>query len=61
MYYNGYGSQELFGIIWYVDGSWSERVEYDGSEWWGYRSCPKIPSNVRRIDKERDKKLNQII
>ena len=25
MYDSGYGGQELFGTIWYVDGTWSER------------------------------------
>lgn len=28
----GYGSQKLFGTIWYDDGTFSERSEYDGSE-----------------------------
>ena len=61
MYNSGYGGQELFGTIWYTDGTWSERGEYDGSEWWNYQSCPEIPENVRRIDKEREQKLNKII
>lgn len=39
-YDNGFGSQVLFGYIWYVDGTWSERSEYDGSEWWSYKECP---------------------
>lgn len=43
IYDNGYGSQELDGTIWYTDGSWSERVEYDGYEWWEHREKPKIP------------------
>ena len=42
-YDNGYGGQELFGTIWYKDGSWSERGEYDGSEWWEYKTVPGIP------------------
>ena len=42
-YDNGYGGQELFGVIWYKDNTWSERGEYDGAEWWEYKSCPKIP------------------
>lgn len=33
-YDSGYGGQELFGHIWYADGTWSNRGEYDGSEWW---------------------------
>ena len=39
-YDNGYGGQELFGYIWYTDGTWSERGEYDGSEWWEYKKSP---------------------
>ena len=39
-YDNGYGGQNLFGCIWYGDGTWSHREEYDGSEWWQYMKCP---------------------
>jgi hypothetical protein len=39
----GYGSQELFGTIWYSDGTWSDRAEYDGSERWVYQRCPSLP------------------
>jgi hypothetical protein len=42
-YDEGYGGQELFGNIWYEDGSWSERGEYDGSEWWEHKKCPVLP------------------
>jgi hypothetical protein len=45
-YNSGYGSQEISGIIWYTDGTWSERGEYDGSEWWQYRKCPPLPEGV---------------
>lgn len=38
----GYGGQELFGIIWFKDGTWSTRGEYDGSEWWEHHKCPTI-------------------
>lgn len=43
-YDSGYGGQELYGTIWYIDGTWSSRGEYDGSEWWEYNSCPEIPN-----------------
>lgn len=33
-YDNGYGSQELFGMVLFTDKSWISREEYDGSEWW---------------------------
>ena len=45
-YDNGWGSQEVFGIIWYKDGTWSDRHEYDGSEWWAYITCPEIPEKL---------------
>jgi hypothetical protein len=60
-YDSGYGCQNLFGIIWYKNGNFSQRGEYDGSEWWEYIECPTIPDDVRRLDKERDEKLNQIL
>ncbi len=46
-YDNGYGFQELYGTIWYIDGTWSERAEYDGSEWWVHHSCPEIPEQLK--------------
>ena len=45
-YNTGYGGQELFGNIWYEDGTWSERGEYDGSEWWEHKVCPAIPKGL---------------
>jgi hypothetical protein len=42
-YDDGYGTQELYGIVWLPDGTWLDRGEYDGSEWWTYRVCPEIP------------------
>ncbi len=60
-YDSGYGSQNLFGTIWYKDGTWSDRYEYDGSESWYYHICPNIPSELNRIDKVRDLKINEII
>jgi hypothetical protein len=38
----GYGMQELFGNVWFEDGSWMERVAYDGREEWRYVKAPKI-------------------
>lgn len=43
-YDDGFGSQSLFGIVWFKDGSWLERHEYDGSEWWEYKKTPAIPT-----------------
>jgi len=45
-YYSGYGSQYLSGTIWYTDGTWSTRAEYDGSEWWEHHTCPLIPADL---------------
>jgi hypothetical protein len=50
-YDNGFGGQELYGIIWYADGAWSERDEYDGSEWWAYRETPCIPDSLLNLAK----------
>ena len=57
----GYGSQELYGTIWYKDGTWSTRGEYDGSEWWDYHCVPEIPVKLNRIDKVRDIKIDKIL
>ena len=43
-YDDGYGCQELFGNVWFDDGSWLDRGEYDGAEWWSYRRIPEIPA-----------------
>ena len=60
-YNNGYGSQQIDGMIWYEDGTWTTRGEYDGSEWWEYNKCPNIPTELDRKDKVREQKLNQIL
>ena len=46
-YYAGYEAQNLFGTIWYTDGTWSERGEYDGSKWWEYKKSPEIPDCLK--------------
>mgnify|MGYP000860813691 CR=1 FL=1 len=43
----GYGTQHVKGVIWMQDGTWYDRGEYDGSEWWEYRSVPNIPKELR--------------
>jgi hypothetical protein len=43
-YDNGYGGQYMEGTIWYSDETWSDRGEYDGSEWWEHRECPSLPN-----------------
>ena len=43
-YDSGYGGQELFGTVWFKDGTWADRGEYDGSEWREHHVCPAIPN-----------------
>lgn len=47
-YDDGFGSQHLFGVVWFKDGSWLERTEYDGSEDWILKRTPDIPKDLRR-------------
>jgi len=46
-YNPGFGSQELDGVIWLKDGTWLDRREYDGSEWWQLNKMPEIPNELR--------------
>lgn len=45
-YDSGYGSQGIYGFIWYEDGTFSERGEYDGSEWFSHVKTPEIPVDL---------------
>ena len=49
-YDDGYGIQELEGVIVFNDGSWLQRVEYDGSEAWEYFKTPSVEDVVNIID-----------
>lgn len=42
-YDDGFGTDELAGVLWFSDGTWATRGEYDGSEWWEYHKQPEIP------------------
>ncbi len=62
-YDNGYGSQDLFGIVLCEDGVWMQRNQYDGSEWWEVMKYPNIRDVFDEIDVlkyERNKKLKNI-
>lgn len=62
-YNNGYGGQELFGIIYCEDGVWIDRGEYDGSEWWNLNKYPNLSDNFDKVDilrYERYNKLNKL-
>jgi hypothetical protein len=43
----GFGGQMLYGTLWFTDGSWGSRGEYDGSEWWVLNIYPVIPDELR--------------
>lgn len=47
-YDSGYGSEELGGTVWFNDGTWLERGEYDGSEWWEHKKLPEIPGYLSK-------------
>jgi hypothetical protein len=43
-YDNGFGGQEVSGgLITVGEDWWLERGEYDGSEWWEFKTLPKKP------------------
>jgi len=46
-YDSGFGSQNLYGTIWFADGSWATRGEYDGSEWWDHHTPPAFPQRFQ--------------
>lgn len=53
-YNSGYGSAEFDedAIVMFDDGSWLERAEYDGSEWWVHKEVPARPRRTRYIAEE---------
>lgn len=46
-YDSGFGSQDLYGTIWFADGSWATRGEYDGSGWWEHHTPPALPERFQ--------------
>ena len=48
-YENGFGRQHIDGTVWLADGSWLERGEYDGSEWWEWKRSPDIPEFFKTL------------
>jgi len=48
-YDSGFGGRRLYGTIWYKDGTWSDRREYDGLERWVYQKVPGIPKECAFI------------
>lgn len=45
-YDSGYGTQYVYGFIVFTDGTWLERSEYDGAEWWDSKRCPMFTDLV---------------
>ena len=45
-YESSHGGQQLYGTIWFSDGTWATRGEYDGSEWWEHHRRPAIPEHL---------------
>ena len=42
-YDDGYGVQELFGVVWLSDNEWLARDEYDGAQRWNHYKYPQYP------------------
>ena len=52
-YDDGYGTQELFGVVVFNDGTWLSRWEYDGSEGWRHNVIPKEEEYINdKVDKD---------
>jgi hypothetical protein len=51
----GYGGQEIATdlVVVFADGSWLERGEYDGSEWWVYKCAPQRHADAAAFAKVR--------
>ena len=50
----GFGGAEInedLKVI-FKDGSWLERHEYDGSEWWEYKKTPKMTERPRAMTRK---------
>lgn len=50
-YDNGFGGAEVYEslIIVFNDGSWMERGQYDGSEWWEFKKTPDISGEFKKF------------
>lgn len=50
-YDSGFGGQVVASdiVILFEDGSYMNRGEYDGSEWWEYVYSPIIPKKLKKI------------
>ena len=53
-YYNGFGAQKIASdlVVVFKDGSWLERLEYDGAEHWVYKRTPvrkEKPKTIKSV------------
>jgi hypothetical protein len=49
-YDNGYGGAEIAQDLKIVGADfWLERHEYDGSEWWEFKTLPKAPAKTCKL------------
>ena len=51
-YYNDFGGHEIpLDLVVVGDAWWLERREYDGSEWWEFKTIPQPPKAIVRDGK----------
>jgi hypothetical protein len=52
-YHSDYGAQEVAPdlVVVFGQGRWLERREYDGAEWWEYKTQPILQSRSRRFSR----------
>ena len=48
-YEEGYGMQEIHGIIWFENNTWASREEHGDCEYWQHNSCPVIPEELESV------------
>lgn len=50
-YDNGYGCEEIpIDLIVVGNDFWLERHNYDGAEWWEFKSMPIVPNETRELE-----------
>lgn len=50
-YNDGYGANEIYSKLAVVGKDfWLERHEYDGSEWWEYKTLPALKQSPKKME-----------
>lgn len=50
-YDDGYGGNEIsLSLVIVGDNWWLERGEYDGAEWWEFKTIPKLSSKATMVE-----------